>query len=301
MKHAFLILFIATIPAVAGAQTSANPPTTSPSTSKSTPAAPTATPTKPVTAAPSAAASSAVAPWIKLPVGVPRVAHGPVKIPFSLRYEDIKIGTGPEGEAGKLWHIKYTGWRAADGIKFDSWEDHGQPVIGTDGKPELDPDGKPKLGEPQPIAVPQGAGRVIPGFDYGLEGMRVGGKRRIFIPWQMAYGTHAIPDRPGHPGIPAKSDLIFDMELVEVTDSPAPQPPRPRPIQRVPPAGAPQNPGASPQPNAAPAAPATPPVSAPAQPSTPTQPTAPAQPSTPQQPPTPAPPATSAPAQPQPK
>ena len=97
-----------------------------------------------------------MAPWIKLPLGVPQVAHGPVKIPFALRYEDIKIGTGPEGEAGKLWHIKYTGWRAADGVKIDSWENHGRPVTGPDGKPELGPDGKPKLGEPEPIAVPQG-------------------------------------------------------------------------------------------------------------------------------------------------
>jgi peptidylprolyl isomerase len=230
-----------------------------------------------------------------------------------LRYEDIKVGTGPLGEAGKLWHIKYTGWRAADGIKFDSWEDHGQPVMGKDGKPELGPDGKPKLGDPQPMAVQQGVGRVIPGFDYGLDGMRVGGKRRIFIPWQEAYGTRAIPDRPEHPGIPAKSDLIFDVELVDVTDAPTPQratmpfqrpgvPPATAPVHPGP--GVPPQPGASAQPNAAPA---TPPVSAPAQPSTPAQPqapaqpTAPAQPATPQQPSTPAPPATSTPAQPQPK
>jgi peptidylprolyl isomerase len=228
-------------------------------------------------------------------------------MPCALRYEDIKIGTGPEGEAGKLWHIKYTGWRAADGVKFDSWEDHGQPVIGTDGKPELGPDGKPKLGEPQPIAVQQGVGRVIPGFDYGLEGMRVGGKRRIFIPWQMGYGTHAIPDRPGHPGIPAKSDLIFDMELVEVTDMPAPQratmsiqrpgvPPATAPIHPGP--GVPLQPGVGPRPNAAPAAPATPSASAPAQPST-LQSTAPAQPAAPAPSSTPAP--ATAPAQPQPK
>jgi hypothetical protein len=93
--------------------------------------------------------------------------------------------------------------------------------MGKDGKPELGPDGKPKMGDPQPLAIPQGVGRVIPGFDYGLVGMKIGGKRRIFIPWQLAYGTRAMPDRPDHPGIPAKSDLIFDVELVEVTDIPA--------------------------------------------------------------------------------
>ncbi len=285
MKHAFLILFMGAIAVVAGAQTSSNPPTTSSSTAKSspsTPTAPTSTPTKPVTAA-----SSAVAPWVKLPPGVPTVAHGPIEMPFALRYEDTTAGTGPEGESGKLWHIKYTGWRAADGVKFDSWEDHKQPVIGADGKPELGPDGKPKMGDPQPMAFPQGVGRVIPGFDYGLEGMRVGGKRRIFIPWQMAYGTHALPDRPDHPGIPAKSDLIFDVELVDVTDMPAPQratmpvqhpgvPPATAPIHPGP--GGPAQPGASPQPNAAPAAPATPPASAPAPSSTPAPATTPAQP-----------------------
>ena len=250
------------------------------------------------------------------------MAHGPIKMPFALRYEDITVGTGPEGESGKLWHIKYTGWRAADGVKFDSWEDHRQPVIGTDGKPELGPDDKPKMGEPQPMAVPQGVGRVIPGFDYGLEGMKVGGMRRLFIPWQMAYGTHAIPDRPDHPGIPAKSDLIFDVELVDVTDMPAPQratmpvqhpgvPPATAPMHLGP--GVPPQPGASPQPKAAPAAPATPAASAPAQPSTtptpaasvPPQPSTPAKSTAPAQPAAPAPSSTptpaTAPAQPQPK
>jgi len=192
---------------------------------------------KPVSAA---AGTATPAPWIKLPPGVPRVLHGPVKMPIALRYEDIKIGTGAEGEAGKLWLIKYTGWRAADGVKFDSWDEHPRPVM-KDGKVETGPDGKPKMGDPQPLPVLQGMGRVIPGFDYGLTGMKIGGKRRIFIPWQLAYGTRAIPDRPDHPGIPAKSDLIFDVELVEVTDIPAPQrptvPPRPLP-------GAPAHPGA---------------------------------------------------------
>ena len=65
-------------------------------------------------------------------------------------------------------------------------------------------------------------GRLIPGFDQGFAGMHVGGKRRIFIPWQLAYGTREIPAHGAdHPGIPAKSDLIFDVELVDVTDMPA--------------------------------------------------------------------------------
>ena len=52
------------------------------------------------------------------------------------------------------------------------------------------------------MPLPQGIGSVIPGFDYGLAGMRIGGKRRIFIPWQMAYGTRNIPDSPTTPAFP---------------------------------------------------------------------------------------------------
>jgi peptidylprolyl isomerase len=251
------VLFLAACASAAFAQTPAAKPATAakPASSTTKQAA-----TKPATAA--AASAPEPQPWIKLPPGVPRVVHGLVKMPFALRYEDIKVGTGALGESGKIWHLKYTGWRAADGIKFDSWDDHKQPKMGSDGKPVMGPDGKPVMGDPVPIAIPQGMGRVIPGFDYGLEGLKIGGKRRIFIPWQMAYGTHAIPDRPDHPGIPAKSDLIFDVELVDVTDMP--QPPHPmmpgnRPV--------PPNPGAGQQPNGAqppkpapPAAPATQPA-----------------------------------------
>jgi peptidylprolyl isomerase len=293
MKRFIVLLFVATSP-VAWSQAAPKPSTSaakpaSTSTTAAKPASTTAAAAKPATT------TAAVEPWIKLPPGVPRVVHLPLKMPFALRYEDIKVGAGAEGEAGKLWHLKYTGWRGADGIKFDSWEDHGQPVMGGDGKPEMGPDGKPKLKDPEPLQIPQGVGRVIPGFDFGLEGMKIGGKRRIFIPWQMAYGTHSIPDRPDHPGIPAKSDLIFDVELVDVTDMPQPQmrPGMPgMPGGHPMPNGVPPHPGASSQPGAAPTAPgASAPGSAPgtkpetpAPPATPPPATAPAQPSTTPQP-----------------
>jgi len=273
MKRFSLLLFVAALPVV-WAQTAAKPATSSSSAAK----------TSTTSTAKPAATAATLPPWIKLPAGIPRVVHGPVKaIPITVHYEDIKVGTGPEGESGKLWHIKYTGWRAADGIEFDSWDKHGHPVMGKDGKPELGPDGKPKMSDPEPMPLPQGVGSVIPGFDYGLAGMRIGGKRRIFIPWQLAYGTRNIPDRPDHPGIPAKSDLIFDVELVEVTDMPAPRammPPHPMPGQPSrgagnPPGAAPAAPpaGAGSAPAAKPAAPATPPpATAPAQPATTPQP-----------------------------
>ena len=190
---------------------------------------------------------------------------------FSLKVQDLKIGTGPEAEPMKLYKVKYTGWRAADGLVFDSWDQHPTPVVDKDGKPVTGDDGKPKMGPPLPLAMPVGFGRMIPGFDQGFAGMRVGGIRRIFIPWQLAYGTRAMPDRDkDHPGIPAKSDLVFDVELVEMTDPPPPPPPQvaaPKLPQGIPP-GVPGGP-APPKP-ATPAQPSTPPPSS--QPSAPPQP-----------------------------
>ncbi len=175
------------------------------------------TSTKP--AAPKATARPAVAAsGVKLPPGVPPV-HGILKTAFSLRYQDVRIGTGADAEPNKVYKVHYTGWLAADGHKFDSSHDHKTPVIGKDGKPEMDADGKPKMDEGQPISFPQGFGRVIPGFDQGFTGMKIGGKRRLFIPWQLAYGSRGRPGpNADNPGIPPKADLIFDIELVDVSE-----------------------------------------------------------------------------------
>jgi peptidylprolyl isomerase len=227
------------------------------------------------TAPKSAAAAKTVPAGVTLPPGVPRV-RGVVKTAFSLRYEDIKLGTGAEAEPNKIYHVMYTGYLAADGHKFDSSDDHRQPLKDKDGKPVLGDDGKPKLGNPEPIAFPQGYGRVIPGFDEGFAGMKIGGKRRLFIPWQLAYGAKGRPGPDAaHPGIPPKADLIFDIELVEVTDVQMPQghpamgamPGRPMPSNHPAVSPGTQTPAASP---AAPAKPAEPAVTtAPAQPATP--------------------------------
>jgi peptidylprolyl isomerase len=197
---------------------------------------------------PKAAPGSAAPVPVKLPPGVPRV-RGVVKTAFALRYQDIKIGTGADADPYKLYKVLYTGWLAADGRKFDSSEDHRQPLRDKDGKPVLGDDGKPKLGDPQPIPFMQGFGRVIPGFDQGFAGMKVGGKRRLFIPWQLAYGARGHPGpSPANPGIPPKADLIFDVELVDVTAMPTP-PSHPvanpvRPGQTLPPGHQPMNPAA---------------------------------------------------------
>lgn len=264
--------------------------------------------TAPKPAAPAAAAHHASTPSTatKLPPGVPPV-KGIIKPAFTLRYEDIKIGTGADAEPNKLYKVFYTGYlgsngRPDDGHKFDASSDHpGPPLKDKDGKPVMGDDGKPKLGDPVPMSFPQGMGRLIPGFDQGFYGMKIGGKRRIFIPWQLAYGARGRPGPDAeHPGIPPKADLIFDVELVDAVDLPTPparpgmgqmpggrpmpgmnmnnrpgMPPTPgKPVTVPPPTApgtAPATPGTAPAPATAPA-PTTPtPSTSPTTPAPPTQ------------------------------
>ena len=96
---------------------------------------------------------------------------------------------------GNCAFAHYTGWLTT-GTKFDSSRD-------------TMPNGQPRT----PTSFPQGARRVIAGWDLGFEGMRVSGRRRLFIPYQLAYGE------AGRPPIPAKSELIFDVELMAVADT----------------------------------------------------------------------------------
>lgn len=134
-----------------------------------------------------------------VPTNIPAVT-APLKYEFALRYQDITVGTGDLAVVGKVYKVHYTGW-LEDGTKFDSSYDRGRP-----------------------IEFPQGMHRVIPGWDDGFEGMRVGGKRRLFIPWQLAYGEQ------GRGQIPPRANLIFDLELVDQHDLSAPAPmPTPSP------------------------------------------------------------------------
>jgi peptidylprolyl isomerase len=232
MKQTISILLLAASTAVALAQTAAKPATAKAASH--------------VAAHPAADAA--------LPPGVPVVAGTP-KTLFTLRYQDVKIGTGADAVPGKLYKVHYTGWLASNGHKFDSSYDHTRPFQrDKDGNAVLDSDGLPKLEAVQPFSFMQGAGQVIAGWDKGFEGMKVGGKRRLFIPYQLAYGE------AGRPGIPAKSDLIFDIELVEIGDQPAPAPhpaantPHPAPsLSAKPGAPATPAPAASATPSAAPA------------------------------------------------
>ncbi len=193
---------------------------------------PTKPATKPATTAQNTSTTthhSATATTPATPPNIPKVVGIPKPL-YALRYIDTAIGTGPLAESSKLgssqadsiimWYtVKYTGW-LTDGTKFDSSFDH--PGA-------------------EPFTFPQGIRRVIAGWDTAFQGMHIGGKRRLFIPYQLAYGEFGRP-----PKIPAKSDLIFDIELVSISDK-APTPPTP-----------PQPPAAAPKPEDAPAKPADP-------------------------------------------
>ena len=104
---------------------------------------------------------------------------------------DISQGTGAEARAGQQYTVHYTGW-LRDGKKFDSSKDRNEP-----------------------LQFVQGRRLVIAGWEAGFEGMRVGGKRRLISPYQMAYG-----ERGSGATIPPKAELTFDVELLAVTDVP---------------------------------------------------------------------------------
>ena len=107
--------------------------------------------------------------------------------PSELGKLDLKMGDGAEAVKGKRAKVHYTG-TLIDGSKFDSSVDRGEP-----------------------FTFMLGAGQVIKGWDEGVAGMKVGGKRKLTIPYQMAYGEQGRP-----PKIPAKATLIFDIELLGV-------------------------------------------------------------------------------------
>lgn len=131
----------------------------------------------------------------ELPAPIPRVSGEPREA-FALRYIDIAEGTGALAAPRKCFYAHYTGW-LTNGKKFDSSHD-------------TTANGRPRT----PLAFPQGARRVIPGWDAGFEGMRVGGRRRLLIPYQLAYGELGRP-----PVIPPKAELIFDVELMAMADT----------------------------------------------------------------------------------
>lgn len=119
---------------------------------------------------------------------IPDVTGTP-KQAFALRWLDTQEGTGAPAKPGQKYIVHYTGW-LTDGKKFDSSVDRKTP-----------------------FDFVQGRRAVIPGWDAGFEGMKVGGKRRLYIPYQLAYG-----EKGSGANIPPKAELIFDVELLDVKD-----------------------------------------------------------------------------------
>ena len=107
--------------------------------------------------------------------------------PAKLEIEDKAPGNGRVAKEGDTVHVQYTG-TLMNGVKFDSTEDHG--------------------GEPFKFTL--GKGEVIKGWDEGVVGMKVGGKRRLRIPPDLGYGEN------GGPGIPPNAGLVFDVELLSI-------------------------------------------------------------------------------------
>ena len=120
---------------------------------------------------------------------MPAVTGEPVE-QVKMRYVDFWPGTGAAAEPGQEYTVHYTGW-LRDGTKFDSSVDRKEP-----------------------FKFVQGRRLVIAGWEAGFEGLRVGGKRRLFVPYQMAYGEK------GRSAIPPKAELIFDVELLAVRNVP---------------------------------------------------------------------------------
>ena len=99
--------------------------------------------------------------------------------------QDLVVGTGDEVKAGATVTVHYTGGFASNGVIFESSKDRGQPAT-------------------FPLSA------VIPGWTNGVPGMKVGGTRRLLIPYTQAYGEN------GNARIPGKSDLVFDIELISI-------------------------------------------------------------------------------------
>ena len=134
----------------------------------------------------SASASAGVSATAKSDAAPP--AGTEVTTASGLKYQDMVIGTGAEATLGRTVRVHYTGW-LADGTKVDSSVDRGQPIEFPLGTPDL-----------------------IQGWNEGIAGMKVGGKRKLTIPPSLGYGAAGRAPR-----VPPNATLVFDIELIGVS------------------------------------------------------------------------------------
>jgi peptidylprolyl isomerase len=128
-------------------------------------------------------AAEATKPEVEVPEGPP---------PEELEITDITEGDGAEAQAGDTVSMQYVGVNYSNGEEFDSSWDRGEP-----------------------LEFPLGSGQVIPGWDQGIEGMKVGGRRELIIPPDLAYGPAGQP-----PDIGRNETLIFVVDLIDVQTAP---------------------------------------------------------------------------------
>jgi|tagenome__1003787_1003787.scaffolds.fasta_scaffold19946160_2 peptidylprolyl isomerase len=124
---------------------------------------------------------------IKVPNG-PTVQIPDTPAPTQLVKKDLKTGTGAEAKAGDKVSVQYVGVLYDNGTQFDSSYSRGQP-----------------------FSFQLGGGQVIPGWDQGVPGMKVGGQRELIIPADLAYGAQGQP-----PTIPPNAPLVFVIDLVSI-------------------------------------------------------------------------------------
>lgn len=148
-------------------------------------------------AAPSATAAASPSPTVAAEPGaistdlkrepvIPKPAGAP---PAKLVKKDIVTGKGPKAKSGDMLSVQYTGVAFSTGQKFDASWDRGA----------------------EPFPFPVGGGQVIPGWDQGIPGMRVGGRRELIIPSPLAYGPQGRP-----PAIGPDETLVFVVDLVKI-------------------------------------------------------------------------------------
>src|SRR5262245_48280131 len=129
---------------------------------------------------------------VALAVGTVAADDKVVTTKSGLKYIDQKVGDGKEAKNGDTVEVHYTGW-LQNGTKFDSSKDRNEPFTF-------------KIG-----------GRVIKGWNEGVQGMKVGGKRKLIIPADLAYGKDGVKDpNTGKVIIPGSAELTFEVELLKI-------------------------------------------------------------------------------------